>query len=76
MSINPKNLLKNLSVLEKVFLAMTEETGLLDSDHPVYRQIEEALDNLRKMAVRELPPQERVANKDKILTFPGRPSQL
>jgi hypothetical protein len=69
-------MLKNLSVLEKVFLAMTEETGLLDSDHPAYKQIEEALDNLRKMAARELPPEEKVALKTKILTFPRKPPQL
>jgi len=76
MSISPQVMLKNLSVLEKVFLAMTEETGLLDSDHPAYKQIEEALDNLRKMAIRELPPEEKVALKTKILTFPRKPPQL
>jgi len=76
MSINPKTMLKNLSVLEQVFLAMTEETGLLDSENPVYHQIEEALDNLRKMATKELPPKEKVALKSKILTFPRKPTQL
>jgi len=76
MSISPKVMLKNLSVLEQVFLAMTEETGLLDAEHPVYHQIEEALDNLRKMAIRELPPEEKVALKTKILTFPRKPTQL
>jgi hypothetical protein len=68
-------MLKNLSVLEKVFLAMTEETGLLDPEHPVYKQIEEALDNLRKMAIRELPPEEKVPLKNKILIFPRKPPQ-
>ena len=76
MSISPQVMLKNLSVLEKVFLAMTEETGLLDVNNPVYHQIEEALDNLRKMAIRELPPEEKVALKTKILTFPRKPPQL
>jgi len=76
MSISPQVMLKNLSVLEKVFLAMTEETGLLDVNNPVYHQIEEALDNLRKMAIRELPPEEKAAKKTKILTFPRKPPQL
>ena len=76
MSISPQVMLKNLSVLEKVFLAMTEETGLLDSDHPAYKQIEEALDNLRKMAIRELPPEEKAVKMNKILTFPRKPPQL
>jgi len=52
-----------------------QETGFLDSDHPVYHQIEEALDNLRKMAVRELPPEEKIELKKKILIFPRKPPQ-